>query len=199
MSGCVMLAGLPPSPVGASAQRDSQRKSPSLSAAIEEVRRSPFHGRDRVRRSLDGAREHGTDPAVPFLRHVGAHPVAARETGEDTRTAAQPLFFWTMLGVAAGDLLVFLFPAEITVWNIVYLTLGVSVPVTTLSLALAGVSPGWAVAASSLGFAAGLGAGVATLKVLEDPLYYAALVPGALAYYGVRLAVTRLIAGRGVS
>ena len=86
-----------------------------------------------------------------------------------------------------------------TFWNTVYLALGVSVPATTLSLARAGVSPGWAFASSSLGFAAGLGAGVATIKALEDPLEYDALVLGALAYYGVRLAVTRLIAGRGVS
>ena len=103
-----------------------------------------------------------------------------------------PLFFWTTLGVAVGDLLASVHDSR-SVWD-----LAASVPVTTLGLALAGVSPGWAFVASPLGLAAGIGAGIATLEML-DAYYLAELFAGVLVYYGVRLAVTRLIAGRGVS
>lgn len=86
MSGCVVLAGLLQSPAEASAQRESQRKNLSLSAAIEEVRRGPFHDCGRTI-SLNGAREPGIDPANPFFRHGGAHPVAGQDAEENTQTA----------------------------------------------------------------------------------------------------------------
>ena len=200
VSGCVVLAGLLLSPVRASCQRDSQQKNLSLSAAIEQVRRSPFHARDRVNRSLDGARDQGIDPASLFFRHGGGHPVTPQEAGEDTQTATdresnRSLFLWTTLGIAAGDFIAISILNEVgSLW-----ILAASVPVTTLGLTRAGVDPGLAFAASSLGLAAGMGAGLLTLVALEEPLYMAAFIPGVLAYYGVRLAVTRLIAKRGVS
>lgn len=201
MSGCVVLAGLLVSPAEASAQRDSQRKKLSLSAAIEEVRRGPFHAPDRANRSLDGTREQGVDPVNPFFRHGGARPVAGQEAEEDTQEAGDRgknkfLFPLMTLGIAAGDLLGLLLFEETD--SLIPVVL-VSAPVTTLGLRLAGVSGGRAFAASSLGFAAGAGAGIATALALEDALYMAALIPGALAYAGVRLTVTWLIARRGVS
>ena len=202
MSGCVVLAGFLVSPAEASAQRDSQRKNLSLSAAIQEVRRGPFHAPDRANRSLDGTREQGSDPANPFFRYGGSHPVAGQEAEENTQTAGDrgkrmPVFLSTTLGIAAGDVLGWLLFDEA---DSPLIPVGlVSIPVTTLGLALAGVSGGRAFAASSLGLAVGVGAGIATVLALEDPLYLAAFLPGALVYYGVRLTVTWAIARRGVS
>ena len=201
MSGCVVLAGLLVSPAEASAQRESQRKNLSLSAAIQEVRRGPFHAPDRANRSLDGTREQGIDPANPFFRHGGSRPVARQEAEEDTQEAGDRgkrkfLFPLMTLGIAAGDLLGWLLFEETD--SLIPVVL-VSAPVTTLGLRLAGVSGGRAFAASSLGFATGMGAGYATALALDDTLYMDALIPGFLAYAGVRLTVTWLIARRGVS
>ena len=200
MSGCVVLAGLLVSPAEASAQRDSQRKKLSLSAAIEEVRRGPFHAPDRANRSLDGTREQGVDPVNPFFRHGGARPVAGQEAEEDTQAAGDRgkrkfLFPLMTLGVGVGD---FLAISLLHDTDSPLILVG-SVPLTMLGLTLAGVSGRRAFAAANLGLAAGMGAGIATALALEDALYMAALIPGALAYAGVRLTVTWLIARRGVS
>ena len=71
----------------ASAQRLPQQESLSLSAAIEEARRSPFHAHDGVNRSADAQFAARTDPAALFSWGGSAHP-AAQETGGDPQAAA---------------------------------------------------------------------------------------------------------------
>lgn len=176
-------------PGGASAQRPPGTGSPSLSAAIEEAKRSPFHVVNGVRHmAADGAAT-GTGPAPPFSWSGGLH-VAAREVGKDTQAAGgrgsnRALFLGTVLGIAAGDLVGYL------IFNDSLGLIGLSsIPATALALGLAGANPVAAVAASSLGLATGVGAGFLVGKALEEPLYLAAVIPAALAYYGVRLGVT---------
>ena len=156
---CVLSAAFPLLPGEASAQRLWQRESLSLSAAIEEARRSPFHAHDRVRRSADDAATPGTDPAALFFWHGSAHP-AAHEVGERPQAGADrrgddDLPMYVALGVA-GDFLAVLVLNEPPI-NLAATVLSLT-PATAVAI-LAGAQPGWALAASSLGLASGLGAG----------------------------------------
>ena len=191
--GYFLLAALLALPGGASAQRLWQRESLSLSAAIEEARRSPFHAHDRVRRSADDAATPGTDPAALFFWHGSAHP-AAHEVGERPQAGADrrgdnDLPMYVALGVA-GDFLAGLVLNEPPI-NLASMVLSLT-PATAVAI-LAGAHPWWAFAASSLGLASGVGAGHLVVWALARPLYIAAAIPAVFAYYGVRGGVTLAI------
>ena len=78
LSVCVLSAALLLLPEASSAQRLPRQESLSLSAAIEEAKRSPFHVRDGV----SGSVAPGTEPTAHFWS--GANfMVAGQETGDE--------------------------------------------------------------------------------------------------------------------
>ena len=192
LSVCVLSAALLLLPGASSAQRLPRQESLSLSAAIEEARRSPFHAHDGVSLLQTPMLRRAPIPAALFSWGGSAHP-AAQETGGDPQAAAargrnHPLFFFTVLGIAAGDLLAFSIMNRNNLDNLGYL--GLSIPPAAGGVMLAGVPPGPAIGASSLGFASGLAAGLLTIVALDGPLDSAAIFPAVLVYYSVRVGVT---------
>lgn len=192
LSACALSAALQLLPEQASAQRGPQRERQSLSAAIEEAKRSPFHPHDRVNRSAHLRVVPGADPGALAFWSGSAHS-AVREAGEDSQAAPERgrnnrLFWGTALGIAAGDIIAISLLKDADVDpGVVFLP---SLPVATLGMSLAGVDPAWALVSSSLGLATGLAAGYLTVWALEEPLYYAVVIPAALVFYGVRVGVT---------
>ena len=168
LSACALSAVLLLLPEQASAQRVSQPESLALSAAIEEAKRSPFHAHDRVNRSAHVRVAPGTDPGALVFWSGSAHS-AAREAGEDSQAAADRgrnnrLFWWTALGIAAGDIIaISLLKNSAFGPGVVFLP---SLPVATVGVSLAGVDPAWAIVSSSLGLATGLAAGYLTFWAL---------------------------------
>ena len=66
----------------------------------------------------------------------------------------------------------------------------ISSPATAAANWIAGAPPGAAFVGSLLGTGLGLGASAAATAALAEPLYMAALIPGAITYYAVRFGVT---------
>lgn len=195
---CALSTALLLLPEQASAQRVSRREDQSLSAAIEEAKRSPFHAHNRVSRSAHDRFAPGTDPGALVSWSGSAHSTA-QEVGMDPQETSERgrnnrLFWRTALGIAAGDIIAYALLKDSGVAPAVFFL--PSIPLATLGVSLAGTDPAWALVASSLGLATGLAAGHLTLWALEEPLYIAALVPAALVFYGVRVGVTMATALR---
>ncbi len=175
-----------------SAQVMPQRNSRTLSAAMAEAGRSPFHARDPVNRSMGAWRAPEGDPAAP-LGEGTPTPGRFHDPGEDPQEASDraagtlSLIWATALGTVAGDLLasrVFSYDTHL----IRFSTLSVSVAALATTVP-GGAHPGWALLGSSLGFATGFGAGILVGHALDDALGMAALLPAFATYYGVRVAV----------
>ena len=197
---CALSAGILTLTDESSAQVMPQRNSRTLSAAMAEAGRSPFHPRDPVNRSMN-ARPAGGDPAKLFGEGTQT-PGRFNETVEDPRGASDraagtaSLVWSTALGTVAGDFLA----SRVFVDDdlIRFGTLSVSLAALAAT-GLGGAHPGWALLGSSLGFPTGVGAGVLVAYALEDALGYGALLPAFATYYGVRVAVavaTVKLAGR---
>lgn len=189
----VLSAGILALTDESSAQVMPQRNSLTLSAAIAEAGRSPFHARDPVNRSMDARPAPEGDPAAP-LGEGTRTPGRFRETGEDPRAASDrsagtvSLVLSTALGVVAGDLLasrVFQYDVELIRFG----TLSVSLAALAAT-GPGGAHPGWALLGSALGFATGFGAGLLVGHALDDALGLSVLLPAFATYYGVRVAVT---------
>ena len=106
---CALSAGILTLTDESSAQVMPQRNSRTLSAAMAEAGRSPFHPRDPVNRSMN-ARPAGGDPAKLFGEGTQT-PGRFNETVEDPRGASDraagtaSLVWSTALGTVAGDFL----------------------------------------------------------------------------------------------
>lgn len=106
VSGCVALTGLLLVPEEASAQRDSQQESRSLSAAIEEVRRSPFHRPSRAAwpagAGIGGHLESGT---LSLREWTGFSEVGQERLPEDTVAGLSTanVFLGTVGAAVLGD------------------------------------------------------------------------------------------------
>ena len=190
---CALSAGILALTDESSAQVMPQRNSRTLSAAMAEAGRSPFHARDPVNLSMDARPAPEADPSAP-LGEGTRTPGRFHETGEDVQAASDraagtfSLILGTALGTVAGDLLasrVFSYDDDL----IRFSTLSVSVAALAAT-APGGAHPGWALLGSSLGFATGFGAGYLVGHALDDALGMAALLPMFATYYGVRVAVT---------
>ena len=171
---------LPPGEV--SAQRPREPEGQSLNAAIAEARRSPFWTTGHA----------GPLQAADSPVRIGSAPLSRREKSRAGEPNDEPrdLGFATILGIAAGDLVGFsrCDDDELGSW---FLCLGlISSPATAAANWVAGAPPGAAFVGSLLGTGLGLGAGTAVTVALAEPLYMAALIPGAITYYAVRFAVT---------
>ncbi len=199
---CALLAGILALTDESSAQVMPQRNSLTLSAAIAEAGRSPFHARDPVNLSMDARPTPEADPAAP-LGEGTRTPGRFHETGEALQAASDraagtfSLVLSTALGVVASDLLasrVFSYDTHL----IPFSTLSVSVAALAAT-GLGGAHPGWALLGSSLGFATGIGAGYLVGHALDDALGMGVLLPAFATYYVVRVAVavaTVKLAGR---
>lgn len=144
--------------IGAQVGRDSNgRLAPPepmpLSAAIAEIRKSPFHSFAWSAVPLDGTLSQATlhsalAPDTDFLWY--------QEASEDTVVSSGRIFLTTwsigLLGYAVGGLIVAARPSE------GYALLGASIPITAVGLAAwgAGADPGRAVIGSILGGAIGV-------------------------------------------
>ena len=179
---CALSAALLLPPGEACAQRPPVQESLSLSAAIEEAKRSPFWT---------------VSHTVPLQAAdnpvgVGSAPRSRQENSQAGRPNDELRYpgFATILGVAAGDFIGF--SACGNIWCVGL----VSSPVTVATTLIAGAPPGSALLGSLLGTGLGMGTGYLVLKALEGPLYMASLLPAALTYYAVRLGVTLAIVKR---
>lgn len=190
---CALSAGTLALADESSAQVTPQRNIGTLSAAMAEAGRSPFHARDPVNRSMDARPAPEGDPAA-LLGEATQTPGRFNETVEDPRAASDraagtlSLVLGTALGAVAGD---FLASRVVSYDDDGLIRFGtLSVPVAALAATVAGAHPGWALLGSSLGFATGFGAGYLVGHALDDALGLGALLPAFATYYGVRVAVT---------
>ena len=203
---CALSAGILALTDESSAQVMPQQNSRTLSAAMAEVGRSPFHARDPVNRSMMNARPAPQrDPAALFgegtqTRGRFNETVEDPQAASDRAASTASLIWSTALGTVAGDLLAYqvVSSLEAPEGPILYGTL--SAPVAALAATgLGGAHFGWALLGSSLGLATGVGAGLLVVTALDDALDMAALLPAFATYFVVRVAVavaTVKLAGR---
>ena len=193
---CLLSAAFLPLPEEASGQRAAHRESLPLSAAIEEAKRSPFHRVDRAAPVVNAqtvetaARLLAAGTPVPF-----GHTPLSRETASRTdRSDDEPrhLILATALGIAVGDLVGWYLLGRDRRWLGRIGFAATSSSVTALAMHRAGVRAGSAFASSLVGTGLGVGTFFLVLNELEGPLSTGAALPAALAYYGVRLAVSVL-------
>lgn len=189
---CALSAGTLALADESSAQVTPQRNIGTLSAAMAEAGRSPFHARDPVNRSMDARPAPEGDPAA-LLGEATQTPGRFNETVEDPRAASDravgtlSLVLVTALGAVAGDRLA----SRVISYEDELIEFGtLSAFLAALATAGAGAHPGWALLGSSLGFAAGAGAGYLVGHALDDASGLRALLPAFATYYGVRVAVT---------
>lgn len=103
---CLLSAAFLPLPEEASGQRVSQRESLLLSAAIEEAKRSPFHGTDRLKESA-GARVAGGHGSTGTPPQFWARPPGVLQ--ETSRGGPAPglsgagVFLTTSIAAALSD------------------------------------------------------------------------------------------------
>lgn len=193
---CALSAGILALTDESSAQVMPQRDSRTLSAAMTEASRSPFHARDPVNHSMNARPAPGGDPARLFGEGTQTRG-RFNETVEDPRAASDraagtALLVWsTALGTVAGDFLASrVFSVDDDPFFRSLIRHGIlSVPIAASVTTLGGAHPGWALLGSSLGFPTGVGAGILVAYALEEDLGYAALLPAYLTYYAVRVAV----------
>ncbi len=179
---CVLSATLLLPPGEASAQRPPKPEGRSLNAAIAEAKRSPFWRAGHA----------GPLRAADSPVRVGSAPLSHREKSWAGEPNDEPrdLGLATALGIAAGDFIAFSLcdGDDLLAW---LSCVGfMSSPVPAAANWIAGAPPGAAFVGSLLGTVLGLSAGAAVTAVLAVPLYIAALIPGAITYYAVRLGVT---------
>lgn len=191
---CVLPAGILALTDESSAQGKPQRNSRTLSAAMAEAGRSPFHARDPVNRPMGARPAPESDPAALFAEGTrtpvwSTRPAKIPGRREDRAAGTVLLVLSTALGTVAGDLLA---SRSVSYDDDGMIAFGaVSVPLAALAAwGPGGAHPGWALIGSSLGFATGFGAGYVVGHALADPLGMAALLPAFAAYYVVRVAVT---------
>ena len=199
---CALSAGILALTDESSAQVVPQRNSRTLSAAMAEAGRSPFHARDPVNRSMNVRPAPQRDPAALLLFGERTQTRGRfNETVEDPQAASDraagtaSLIWSTALGTVAGDILASrVFPLDDADDLILFGTL--SAPLAAMAATVAGgAHPGWALLGSSLGYAIGIGAGIAVGDALGDALYIAAVLPAYAAYFVVRVAAAVAIAG----
>ena len=193
----VASAVLVASPIEGNAQsrlEDHRQSLAALGAAIDEVKRSPFHRVGQVGPGVNLRTVGGT--AWPIQANgtalaIGSGPSSHQEAAqaESERDVPRAAGFAMVLGAAAGDIASYALASKHGgVGFFSLLTLSPSL--TTLATSWAGVSPGTAFVSSFLGTACGVGAGLGTLFALAEPLYLLAIVPATIVYYGVRFGVT---------
>ena len=175
---CALSAGILALTDESSAQVVPQRNSRTLSAAMAEAGRSPFHARDPVNRSMNARLAPQRDPAALFgegTRTRGRFD----ETVEDPRAASDraagtaSLVLFTALGTVAGELLASRVLSD-DHDGLEYLIRAstLSVPVAALAATVgAGAHPGWALLGSSLGFPTGVGALYLVGHALDDAIH----------------------------
>ena len=199
----VASAALAAFPIEGRAQSGLEDRRPSLEAlgaAIDEVRRSPFHRVGWVGPGVDPRavgraawREDSAAPATGSVRSSPQKAALADSSDDGSRYAT----IAAMLGIAAGDLVslgLARYPGtEGMAWASFFV---LSPSLTALATSWAGVSPGASVASSFLGHGLGIGTGLLTAYALAEPLYYAAIIPAAIVYFGVRLGVTLALTKR---
>ena len=204
---CALSAGILALTDESSAQVMPQQNSRTLSAAMAEAGRSPFHARDPVNRSMNARPVPQRDPAALFgegtqTRGRFNDTVEDPQAASDRAAGTASLIWSTALGTVAGDLLAYqvVSSLEAPEGPILYGTL--SAPVAALAATgLGGAHFGWALLGSSLGLATGVGAGLLVGTALgEDAFYHgAALLLAFPTYFVVRVAVavaTVKLAGR---
>ena len=194
---CALSAGILALTDESSAQVMPQGNTRTLSAAMAEAGRSPFHARDPLTRSMSARRAPGGDPAALFAEGTRTRG-RFNETVEDPRAASDraagtaSLVLGTVMGTVAGDLLAsIVFPLDDDRFFRSLIRFGtLSVPLAALAATGAGgAHPGWALLGSSLGYATGIGAGALVLYGLGDALGLGSLLFAFPTYYVVRVAV----------
>ena len=199
----IASAALVAFPIEGRAQSGLEDRRPSLEAlgaAIAEVRRGPFHRVGQVGPGVDpravGRAAWREDSAALATGSVPSSPRKAAQA-DSSDDGSRYATIAAMLGIAAGDLVslgLARYPGtEGMAWASFFV---LSPSLTALATSWAGVSPGASVASSFLGHGMGIGAGLLTTFALAEPLYYAAIIPGAIVYYGVRLGVTLALSKR---
>lgn len=190
---CVLSAGILALTDESSAQVMPQRNGWTLSAAMAEAGRGPFHARDPVSRSMMNARPAPEgDPAAPFGEETRTRgrfndTVEDPQAASDRAVGTASLVLFTALGAVAGDLLssrVFSYEDEPIGFSILSVSLA-----ALAATGPGGAHPGWALLGSSLGFPIGIGAADLVGHALDDALGMAALLPAVATYYVVRVAV----------
>lgn len=187
------LAGFPMEGDAQDGLEDRHRLLEAVGAAIDEVKRSPFHRAGQAGSGFDPWTVGGT--AWPFQANgaayaIGSAPPSHQEAARaDSSDAGSRLAGLAMvLGAAAGDLASLALGAKYDgLFWVSLLTLSPSL--TAAATSLAGVSPGASFASSFLGQGLGVGTGVLTFKALQEPLDIAAIIPAMIVYYGVRFGV----------
>ena len=191
----VASAALAAFPAGGRAQsglEDRRRSLAALGAALDEVKRSPFHRVGRTGaggdpRTVAGAAwPRRADGATPATGWVPSSPPEAAQA-DSSNAGPRHATIASILGIAAGDLVGFGLAAKTDVGPLYFF---LSPLLTALATSLAGVSPGVSIASSLLGVGLGLGAGWLTVAATEESLGWDALIPGIIVYYGVRVGVT---------
>ena len=159
------LAGFAGGPAACAAQTvaDSKRERLLLSAAIKEVRRSPFHA---------GAAGEANAPRLSETDPIGTPRYQSQEAGSPEEVS-----------FVGGPVLATFVLAEVSHFVGAYLLIGCAygyVPsgclvgpvgalaATALPAVISGVDPGRALVASTLGLAGGIGAFVAGMRVTEE-------------------------------
>ena len=171
LSVCVLSAALLLLPEASSAQPLPRQESLSLSAAIEEAKRSPFHVRDGV----SGSVAPGTEPTAHFWS--GANfMVAGQETGDEMSVdgpSAGKVFLATAIAApvanAAGLALVwggFWADAGESVWDDIAVLGGGAIAL--LGPPIAARLVGGRFGPALLGSAVGTGLGIATLRMVGE-------------------------------
>ena len=190
---CALSAGILALTDESSAQVMPQRSSWTLSAAMAEAGRGPFHARDPVNRSMMSARPAPEGDPSALLGEGTRTRGRFNETVEDPRAASDrtagtaSLVVATALGTVAGDLLA---SRVFSLDDDGLIRLGtLSVPLAALAATAGGAHPVWALLGSSLGYSTGIGAGYLVGHALDDALGLAALMPMFATYYLVRMAV----------
>jgi len=199
----IASAALVAFPIEGSAQsglEDQRRSLEALGAAIAEVKRSPFHRVVRARphvnpRAVVRAAWRADNVAL-VTGSVPSSPQRAAQA-DSADDGSRYATIAAMLGIAAGDLISLGLAANSGTEGMAWASFFVLSPsLTALATSWAGVSPGASVASSFLGHGLGIGTGLVTAYALAEPLYYAAIIPAAIVYYGVRLGVTLALTRR---
>ena len=190
------LAACPTEGNAQSGLEDRQRSLAALGAAIEEVKRSPFHRVGRAGAGVDlrtvvsAARPRQADGTTLVTGWVPSSPQEAAQA-DSSDAGPRRATIAAILGIAAGDLIGLGLAARIDAWPLYLL----SPPLTALATSLAGVHPGASILSSLLGTGLGLGAGLITGAAVSraDSSYGAfgwVFISGAIVYYAVRIGVT---------
>lgn len=190
------LAACPTEGNAQSGPEDRQRMLAALGAAIDEVKRSPFHRVGQAGVGVDpgtvvsAARPRQAEGATMATGWVPSSPQEAAQA-DSPDAGSRHATIAAILGIAAGDFIGFSVCDNIWIWCVGL----VSSPVTVLATSLAGVSPAASILSSLLGTGLGLGAGFVTGAAvsLADSSYGAlgwVFISGAIVYYAVRIGVT---------